>query len=145
VSAEVVFLTLFLGLIAGRQPVEMQVGEAVTLLRLFVDGQPAATLTAPPWRATVDLGANLQPRELLAVGYGSDGDEVGRASQVINLPRPLAEFTIGWLASNNGASPTIALRWEHVLAAKPSRATISVDGTPLEVDAEFERSCRHST
>jgi hypothetical protein len=136
-AAQVVFLTLFLGLIAGRQPVELQVGEAVKLLRVFVDGQSAATLTAPPWRATVNLGANLQPRELLAIGYGNDGDEVGRASQVINLPRPLAEFTIGLQTSNSGAPASIALRWEHVLAAKPSRATISVDGTPLEVDAQF--------
>ena len=92
-SAQVVFLTLFLGLIAGRQPVALQVGQAVKTLRLFVDRQ-AATLTAPPWRATVDLGANIQPRELLAIGYGSEGDEVGRAAQVVNLPRPLAEFTI---------------------------------------------------
>ncbi|MEA2162848.1 MAG: hypothetical protein QOK37_975 [Thermoanaerobaculia bacterium] len=137
-SAQVVFLTLFLGLIAGRQPVELQVGQAVKTLRIFVDGKPAATLTAPPWRATIDLGADLQPRELLAIAYDGDGEEAGRATQVINLPRPLAEISLSMQSDDKNAPVAISLRWEHALAAKPSRASITLDGQTLAADAHFQ-------
>lgn len=135
--AQIVFVSLFLGLIAGHQPVEVQVGSAVKSVRILVDGRAVAALTSAPWRATIDLGSILEPRDLLAIAYNSDGGEIGRASQIINLPRPLAEFTIGLQADDKGTPVAVALRWEHVLAAKPSRATISVDGQKLPIDEQF--------
>src|SRR5882724_9194493 len=134
---QIVFISLFLGLIAGRQPVELQVSPAVTTVRILVDGHDAATLTTPPWRATIDFGASVEPRELVAVAFNGTGEEVGRASQIVNLPRPPAEFSIVLEPDSKGVPVSAALRWEHVLAAKPSRATVTVDGEKVLVDEKF--------
>lgn len=137
VSAQIVFLTLYLGLISGRQPVELQVGADVKSVRILLDGREAAMLKAPPWRAVVDLGTGFEPRGLVAVGYDRDGDEIVRVSQTINLPRPSAELTIALQSNDKGIPTSVALRWEHVFAAKPLRATISIDGTKLRADEQF--------
>src|SRR5260370_11453968 len=60
-SAQIVFISLYLGLIAGRQPVELQAGPSVKSVRVLVDGREAAVLQSPPWRAIVDLGPAFQP------------------------------------------------------------------------------------
>ena len=91
-SSQIVFLTLYLGLIAGHQPIELQVGPAVKSVRILVDGRESAVLKAPPWRAIVDLGPAFEPRGVVAIAYDRDGDEVGQVSQTINLPRPSAEL-----------------------------------------------------
>lgn len=136
-SSQIVFLTLYLGLIAGHQPIEVQVGPAVKSVRILVDGRESAVLKAPPWRAIVDLGPAFEPRGVVAIAYDRDGDEVGQVAQTVNLPRPAAELTIGLQNDDKGAPVSVALRWEHVLAAKPSRATISLDGRKMRVDAQF--------
>jgi hypothetical protein len=137
VSAQIVFLTLYLGLIYGRQPVELQVSPDVKSVRILVDGRESAVLKAPPWRASVDLGPAFEPRGLVAIAYDRDGDEIARTSQIINLPRPSAELTLGLQADDKGIPVSVALRWEHVFAAKPSNATISVDGKKLRVDEQY--------
>jgi hypothetical protein len=137
VSAQIVFLTLYLGLISGRQPVTLQVGPEVKSVRILLDGKEAATLKAPPWSAIVDLGTGFVPRGLVAIGYDRDGDEIARTSQTINLPRPSAELTIALQSDDKGIPIGATLRWEQVYAAKPTRATISVDGTTLRVDEQF--------
>jgi len=137
VSAQIVFLTLYLGLISGRQPVELQVGSDVKSVRILLDGKESALLKAPPWSAIVDLGTELQPHGLVAIGYDRDGDEIARTSQTINLPRPSAELTIALQSDDKGTPTGATLRWEQVYAAKPARATISVDGAKLRVDEQF--------
>lgn len=136
-SSQIVFLTLYLGLIAGRQPVELQVGTDVKSVRILVDGHESAVLKAPPWRAIVDFGPAFAPRGVVAVAYDRDGDEVGRTSQTINLPRPSAELTIGLQNDDKGIPVSVALRWEHVFAAKPLRASIIIDGKKVPVDKHF--------
>jgi len=136
-SAQIVFISLYLGLIAGRQPVELHAGPEVKSIRIMVDGRESAMLKAPPWRAIVDLGRAFEPRGLVAVAYDRDGDEIGRTSQTINLPRPSAELTLGLQSDEKGVPVSVALRWEHVFAAKPSRATASIDGQKLRVDEQF--------
>jgi hypothetical protein len=137
VSAQIVFLTLYLGLISGRQPVELQAGPDVKSVRILLDGREAAMLKAPPWEAVVDLGTEFEPRGLVAVGYDRDGDEIARTSQIINLPRPSAELTVALQSNDKGIPVSVTLRWEHIYAAKPSRATISIDGAKLRVDEQF--------
>ena len=136
-SAQIVFISLYLGLISGRQPVELHAGPEVKSIRILVDGHESAMLKAPPWRTIVDLGRAIEPRGLIAVAYDRDGDEIGRTSQTINLPRPSAELTLTLQSDEKGAPVSIALRWEHVFAAKPSRATASIDGQKLRVDEQF--------
>ena len=90
-------------------------------------------LKAPPWRTLADLGPAYEPREVLAIAYDRDGDEVGRTSQLINLPRPPSEVNIQLQKDARGAGVSIVLRWENVYGAKPDRTTISVDGKRLRV------------
>jgi hypothetical protein len=137
VSGQIVFLTLYLGLIAGRQPVRVQVSPEVKSVRILIDGREAAAIKAAPWSAMVDLGSSFEPRELVAVAYGRDGDETGRTSQIINLPRPPAELTIGLETDDQGVPVAATLRWEHVFAAKPSGATITIDGQKTQTDQKF--------
>jgi hypothetical protein len=124
----VVFLTLYLGLLSGKQPVTMQVDGDVAAIRLLLDDQVMATLTSAPWEVTVDFGAGLEPRELVAVGLNAAGAEVARASQPINLPRPAAEAEI----TVNGM--TAELRWRHIMNETPKRATLKLDDAPLSLN-----------
>jgi hypothetical protein len=140
VPAQIVFLTLYLGLMAGRQTIEVQVSPEVKSVRFLIDGRDAAVIEAAPWSANVNFGPPFEPHELVAVAYDRDGDETGRTSQIINLPRPPAELTIGLetVESDEQKVPVAAaLRWEHVFAAKPSDATIRIDGQKIRVDAAF--------
>ena len=59
----ITFLTVYLGLIAGHQPVEMRVDPAVRTVRLLLDGKKIETFGAPPWRSIVDFGPTIQPHE----------------------------------------------------------------------------------
>src|SRR5262249_60528759 len=93
-SAQIVFLTLFLGVVGGLQPVALQVSGPVRMVRMMLGSREVAVLTQPPWRATVDLGAELTPRQLAAIGLDARGNEIARATQILNPPRPIAEVHI---------------------------------------------------
>jgi len=90
----IVFLTLYLGLVSGKQPLALQADAAVKSIRIVVDGAAVATLTAPPWRAEIDFGSALRPREVVAVALDGNGEEIARTSQLVNVPRPSAEADI---------------------------------------------------
>jgi hypothetical protein len=135
--AQIVFLTLYLGLIGGRQPVQVQVGPAVKSVRFLLDGREVGLMTSAPWTVIVDLGRPFEPHELVAVAYDRDGDEAGRVSQLINLPRPAAELTMDLQSDKNGTPTGVVLRWEQAYGAKPVLTTITVDGKPVHVDTGF--------
>ena len=136
-SAQIVFVTLFLGLVAGTQPVALQVSGPVHLVRVILDGREVAAMTQPPWRTSVDLGRDLLPRELTAVGFDGRGDEIARATQILNLPRPTAEFEIVLERGAGDAITGATLKWRHLTNAQPDRVTMSLDGKPLKVDPKF--------
>jgi len=121
----IVFLTVYLGLVSGRQPVELRVETAVAMLRMTLDGKPVAALTSPPWRATVDFGSGLTPHELVAVGFDKDGSEVARATQAINVPRPMAEADV------TVEGTTASIQWRHRMNEKPRRASLRLDDKNL--------------
>src|SRR6202521_706833 len=132
-SGQIVFLTLFLGLVTGPQPIDLHVADPIKSVRILVDGREVTALSQPPWHTILDFGKDIVPRELAAVGYDSEGNEVGRAVQILNVPRPTAEFEI--ILERGNAAAT--LRWRHLTNARPTRATMTVDGTPLPVDGSF--------
>jgi hypothetical protein len=129
-SGQIVFLSLFLGLVSGPQPIDLHVVDPIQSVRILVDGREVKTLSQPPWHAVLDFGKDIVPRELVAVGYDSNGNEVGRAVQILNVPRPTADFEIV-LEPRNAAA---ALRFRHLANARPKKAAMTVDGTPLRVD-----------
>src|SRR6202140_3263032 len=136
---QIVFLTLFLGLVTGPQPIDLHVADPIKSVRLLVDGREVKALSQPPWHTILDFGKDIVPRELVAVGYDSNGNEVGRAVQILNVPRPTAEFEI--ILERGNAAAT--LRWRHLMNARPKRAAMTLDGTPLRVDESFRAVLPH--
>ena len=133
---QIVFLSLFLGLVTGFQNVSLRVDEGVKSVRIELGGREVARMTSAPWSARVDFGPALTPRELTAIAYGADGEEITRIAQVINLSRPAAEIEI--VIHREGTQPVEAeLVGRHRLHNSPSRAKLSVDGAPIRVARDF--------
>lgn len=128
---QIIFLTVYLGLIAGRQPIELQASADVKLMRILVDGAKVVTLGAPPWKTIVDLGPAPLPREIAAVGFDDKGNEIARATQLINIPRPRAEVEIAVQHDK------VTLTGRHVSYSEPTRATLTLDDAPLPLDRHF--------
>src|SRR5262249_37571299 len=93
-----------------------------------------AVLTQPPWRATVDLGAELTPRQPAAIGLDAHGNEIARATQILNLPRPIAEVDIAVEHSGRETPTRLTLRWRHLMGIRPDRAKTTLDDKPLLLD-----------
>src|SRR5438105_163024 len=113
-SAQIIFLTGFLGLAAGRQPIAVEVSGPVSAVRVMLADREVAVMKAPPWRTEIDFGSELTPRELTAIAVDEKGNESARVSQLINLPRPTAEFDIDVTAY------AVRLRWRHLTNTPPA-------------------------
>jgi hypothetical protein len=134
-TAQIVFLSLFLGIVEGPHPVALQVSGPVKSVRITLGGREVAVMTQPPWTINIDMGRELVPRELTAVGFDAAGQEIARATQVINLPRPIGELEIALERAGGGDAPTgCTIRWRHLTNAKPARTTLTLDGKPLALD-----------
>ncbi len=125
--AEIVFVTLLLGLVAGVQPVEVRVGPDVKSVRIVLGDQEIAKLTQAPWRTAIDFGPRREPQRLDAIAYDANGNEIGRATQFIDVPRSLADVAIVVTDKRLELVP------RHLEFAKPVSARIDVDGKPLRV------------
>jgi len=106
----------------------------VHTVRILLENRPVAVLDEPPWRATVDFGSSIAPSELVAVGYDQRGNEIARATQFVNIPRPVAEFNITLQNDADGVPATAQFKWEHLVAAKAVSATLTIDGEPVPLD-----------
>lgn len=133
---QVIFLSLFLGLITGTQSVELQVDAAVKSVRIELGGREVARLDKAPWSARIDFGSELTPRDLTAVAFDGEGHEVGRTSQLINLSRPPAEMEI--IIRSEGQQPVEAeLVGRHRLHKAPTSAKLLIDNTAVRVGRDF--------
>jgi hypothetical protein len=133
---QVIFLSLFLGLITGTQSVDLQVDAAVKSVRIDLRGREVTRLDKAPWSAKVDFGTALTPGELTAIAFDGDGREIARTSQLINLSRPPAEMEI--VIRSEGQKPVeAALVGRHRLHKSPTNAKLSVDGTDVRVGRDF--------
>ena len=84
---QLVFLTLFLGLTSGMNSIALKATPEVRSIRIQLGGRTVVALAHSPWSAPVDFGPELTPTELVAIGYDAQGQEIARASQIVNLPR----------------------------------------------------------
>ena len=89
--AQIAFLTLFLGLTLGPQPIELTVTGPVAAVELLLDGAPAGRLTGPPWKGQIDFGTSLVPHQLVARALDTRVPRSRAHEQWLNLPRPPAE------------------------------------------------------
>ena len=138
---ELAFLTLFLGLVSGVQPVAVSVVGDVARLELSLDGKTFTTLQQPPWRATVDFGPQLLPHTLSARALDAAGKELTRTVQWINLPRPAAEVELQLERDPTGVPRAARLVWQNLTGEAPQKITVSLDGTPDKLD-DFEELLR---
>lgn len=133
---QIVFLSLFLGLITGTQTVTLQAGAAVKSVRIELGGREVARMDKAPWSAKVDFGNAITPGELIAIAFDGDGNEIARTSQLINLSRPPAEMEI--VIRSEGAKPVQAeLVGRHRLHKIPTTAKLFVDGVAVPVGRDF--------
>lgn len=133
--AQIAFLTLFLGLTLGSQPIELTVTGPVAAIELRLDGAPAGLIVGPPWSGRIDFGHSLIPHELVARALDAQGNEIGRVQQWVNLPRPPAEVDI-FLENGPAGRPVAArLAWQSLTGESPSAIEVTFDDKPLAVDA----------
>jgi hypothetical protein len=133
---QLVFLTLFLGLTAGKAPVSLRADPAIASITLEIGGRVVATIPHAPWSTEVDFGPELIPQRLVAIGYDERGKEIARASQDVNLPRGAAEVEI--LVKNEKGRPVraelVAKNRKH---SEPAKAQLSLDGDVIPVTDDF--------
>ncbi len=134
--AQIAFLTLFLGLTLGSQPIELTVTGPVAAVELLLDGAPAGRITGPPWKGQIDFGPSLLPHELVARALNEQGQEIETVRQWVNLPRPPAEVDV--LLENGPAGRPVAARltWQSLTGESPSAIQVTFDDKPLTVDPE---------
>jgi hypothetical protein len=131
---QIAFLTLFLGLTAGKQQVAVAVRGPVAHVELMLDGIAVVRLGGPPWRTKIDFGPALEPHELVARALDAQGQEIGRARQVINLPRPPAEVEILLENGDKGQPAGARLSWRSLTGEKPAEVSLLFDGKRLALD-----------
>lgn len=132
----IVFVTLLLGLISGPIPVHVTVEGPVAAVEYVLDGTVVASPKHPPWKATVDFGPELLPRELVARALDKDGDEISRTVQWVNLPRPHAEVEIVLEDDAQGRPAAARLSWQSLVTAQPATISVTLDGMPLLVQED---------
>jgi hypothetical protein len=133
---QIAFLTLFLGLTSGKQPVAVAVRGPATAVELVLDGTAVVRLGGPPWRTAIDLGPALEPHELVARALDAKGQEVARTRQMLNLPRPPAEVEILLDGGAKGAPTGAHLAWRSLEGEKPTAVSLVLDGQPVALDAQ---------
>jgi hypothetical protein len=129
----IAFLTLFLGLTTGSQRVEVSLTGSVAAVELRLDGAAVARLEQSPWAAWVDLGSDLAPHELVARALGPSGEELSRARQWINLPRPPAEVEILLERDETGKATAARLASASLLGARPAALLAAFDDRPIPI------------
>ncbi|HEY3205095.1 MAG TPA: hypothetical protein VGL03_15710, partial [Thermoanaerobaculia bacterium] len=132
------------------RPVTVLVGGPVSAVAFQLDGKEVGRRTARPWTQDVDFGNGYEPHELVARALDAKGEEIARARQWINLPRPAAEAEILLEKNETGKPDTARLTWASRMGPKPERVTLTFDGRELPLDGSrraklpaYEESTAH--
>ena len=132
-ASMVTFLTFFLGLTIGVQPVEVAVHRSVAAIELRLDGEVVGVVSEAPWRVQCDFGQELMPHLLEAIAYDERGRELGRVEQRINLLRPEAEVALVLSDYREGRYRQAEIVWQVVDESAPDEVLVDFDGEGLEV------------
>lgn len=132
-SGAVAFSSLLIGLLVGVQPVVVDVAASAhaASVTLFVDGREVARASEPPWKASIDLGSELRPHDVVAVARDGEGRELGRARREINVAQPSARLDIVLERDKRGKPASARLVATSVVRDSPVRESLSLDGAPL--------------
>jgi hypothetical protein len=132
----IVFVTLLLGLISGPIPIQVTVEGPVAAVEYVLDGAAVAKAEFPPWSAKVDFGPDLRPRELVARALDREGNEIARAVQWVNLPRPPAEVEIVLENDSEGRPVAARLAWQSLITTQPATLSVTLNDKPLLVQED---------
>lgn len=127
----ITFLTLFLGLLQGVHTVEVAVEPPVARVEVLLDGERIGSVAGPPFRLEVDLGAELAPHRLTAVGRDAEGRAVARASRDVNLVPRDAGLEIALERGADEVPRAARLRWRSAAGEPPEGIALWLDGEPL--------------
>lgn len=128
------FVTIFLGLVVGPQPIQINVVGAVAEVEVRLDGDVVAVLEQAPWRFECDFGP-LRSHTLAAVARDASGRELSRAEQWINVAETsTAEASLAFAVDADGKPAAVSVTWESVGQPRPSGIEILFDGRALEVE-----------
>jgi len=130
------FITLFLGgLVAGPQAVEIMAGDTVAIVEVWLDGELAERLNAPPWKLEIDFGPELAPHLLEAVALDSKKEELARARQWINMSPEQAQSSVMIEGADRGRGAVARVSWEIVAETRePESIEVYFDGQRLDAD-----------
>lgn len=130
-KSAIAFATIFLGLTLGPHEVEVLVSQDVASVEIVFGGRTLARLDGRPWKAICDLGPQLAPRSLEAIAFDSAGEEIGRAVQWLNTPRPPAQGRILLETDPETGSVIARLRSTSITQENPSQVVVQFDGKIL--------------
>jgi hypothetical protein len=133
-KAMVTFLSLFLWLMTDVHPVKVAVDPGVASVEIFLDGESIGVATEPEWEVGCDFGQLLRPHELVAVALDEAGQELGRAVQLVNLPRADAEVEIVFEGDSPEAPTTLRVITESAERLEPLVIFVTFDGLMLRED-----------
>lgn len=135
----VTFVSLFLWLMTDTHPVKVAVDPAVASVEVFLDAESIGVATEPEWEVACDFGERLRPHELVAVARDEAGEEIGRAVQVVNLPRANAEVEIVFEDGTPEAPTILRVIAESGERLEPLAIFVFFDGVllPKSVDGRF--------
>jgi hypothetical protein len=127
----VTFVSLFLWLMTNAHPVEVAVESPAVSAEIFLDGVSIGVANPPLWRVMCDFGPELRPHELVAVARDETGAEVGRATQLVNLPRPDAEVELVLEDGPTGVPETVNVITVNSERLHPLAVAVTFDGRLL--------------
>jgi hypothetical protein len=130
----VTFLSLFLWLMTDVHPVKVAVDPGVMSVEIFLDGESIGVATAPKWEVDCDFGHRLRPHRLVAVARDETDQELGRALQLVNLPRANAEVEIFFEGESPEAPKMLRVVTESAERFEPLAIFVTFDGHMLRED-----------
>ncbi len=132
------FVSLFFGLVAGAQPVDLAVAGSVATVELRLNGETVArqpVAAGSGVRAEVDFGRRLRPHELVAIARDGGGRELDRRRLWINLVADEgASASLVFAGGERGLPRQVGVVWESFGQRRPEAVEMAFDGRPLAVE-----------
>ena len=126
-------LTYPIGLVTGEHAIEVTLGAGGESAELYLDGQPACTLTASKPQCLIDLGDAPHIHLLELIRFDPNGHVAAREVRWVNRPGQEAELAIQFTArSPQGICGGQAL-WSHPLKKDPVLIEVRQDGRILRL------------
>ncbi len=132
---ELIFLNLFLNLMAGPQVIQVLPPPQTRVVELRLDGEGVAERCDAPWRFSVDLGPGVLPHRLTAVAMDGEGTQLAESSQLINLGIKSADCR--FLPEKSGTMLSLACK--STMNRRIIRTEVLMDGRSVNCtpDASF--------